>query len=407
MFNHGAQTKQPAKERSERDFALKEFDTHLLTAAYFGFTPIKSPEITKEDIAKQKTIKDPLADHPRSKLEWPFNHDVIEKAAILRTYVDWKWESLPPPILVAFKKPLSGSDHKKNPHDTILGLEILGLTNSSAEAILIRTALSILEDEGCKNLSIYLNSLGDKESISDFERIIGTYVRKNVNNMTADLRKAIKKDIFEIVRSPDMKGDKIPGETPKSMSFLSEDSRLHFKEVVEYIESFDIPFSITPTLIGSPTFCSHTLFEIRGGDDGKTLLANGYRYSRLAKKIGFKREIPAIGATIAFKKKDKCAMVKGTPRIKFYLVQLGFGAKMKTLKALEILRQAKIFVAHSLAKDKLQSQLTSAENMKTPYMLLIGQKEASEECVVVRDADTRVQESVPLCDLVEYLKKLK
>lgn len=406
MFKHQAQTKQPAKEKSEKSFALKEFDSHLLTAAYFGFTPIQSPEITKEDIAKQKTIKDPLADHPRTKLEWPFNHDVIEKAAILRTYVDWKWDALPPPVLVAFKKPLPGSEHKKSSTETTLGLEILGLTNSSAEAILIRTALSILDDEGFKDLTIHINSLGDKESVSDFERMIGTYVRKNVNNMTADLRKAIKKDIFEIVRSPELKADKVPGETPKSLSFLSENSRNHFKEVIEYIESFDIPFVITPTLIGSPTFCSHTLFEIRT-DEGKTLLANGYRYSRLAKKIGFKREIPAIGATISFKKKEKSVVVKGVPKMKFYLVQLGFGAKMKTLKALEILRKSKIFVAHSLAKDKLQSQLTSAENMKTPYMLLIGQKEASEECVVVRDADTRVQESIPLCDLVAYLKKLK
>ena len=405
MFKHQSSTKDIPKDNGEKKFILKEFDSHLLTAAHFGFTPIQTPEITKEDIAKQKTIKDPLADHPRTKLSWPFNHDVIEKIAILRTYTDWKWDSLPQPVLVAYKKPLSGSEHKKSNNETMIGLEILGLSNSTAEAILIRTTLSILEDAGYKNLTIHVNSIGDKESISDFERMIGNYIRKNMNVMTADLRKAIKKDIFEIVRSPELKADKVPGETPRSLSFLSEPSRLHFKEVVEFIESFDIPYTITPTLIGSPTFCSHTLFEIRT-DDGQ-LLANGYRYSRLAKKIGYKREIPAIGATIFFKHKEKPPIVKNIPKMKFYLVQLGFGAKIKTLKALELLRKSKIFVAHSLAKDKLQSQLTSAENMKTPYMLLIGQKEATEESIVVRDADTRVQESIPLCDLVDYLKKLK
>jgi len=397
---------QAQKKKLDKSFSLKEFDAPLLTAAYFGFTPIETPRIEKEDIAKQKTIKDPLADHPTTKLHFPFVFDVIEKAAILRTYVDWKWESLPPPILVAFKKPFPGGDHKKST-DYSLGLEILGLTNSSAEALLIRTALSILTDEGFKNLSITLNSLGDKESISDFEKMIGTFVRKNMNNFSAEMRKAVKKDIFEIVRSEETKNEKLPGETPKSMSFLSESSRNHFKEVVEYIESFDIPYSINPKLIGSPTFCSHTVFEIRGGEYGDKILAQGYHYSRLAKKIGFKKEIPAIGATISFKKKEKGILTKGIPKIKFYMIQLSFTAKIKTLKALECLRKAHIFVAHSLAKDKLQSQLTSAENMKLPYMLLIGQKEAIEECVVVRDADTRVQESVHLKDLVQYLKKLK
>ena len=254
------------REKTEKSFALKEFDTPLLTAAYFGFTPIETPRIEKEDIAKQKTIKDPLADHPRAKENFPFNFDVIEKAAILRTYVDCKWETFPPPVLVAFKKPLHGSEQKKASGDYALGLEILGLTNSSAEAILIRTALSILSDEGFDNLSVTLNSLGDKESVSDFERMISSYVRKNINAMSADMRKAVKKDIFEIVRSEETKNEKLPGETPKSMSFLSESSRNHFKEVIEYIESFDVPYSINPKLIGSPTFCSHTLFEIKGGE---------------------------------------------------------------------------------------------------------------------------------------------
>jgi histidyl-tRNA synthetase len=397
---------QTPKKNLDKSFALKEFDAPLLTAAYFGFTPIETPRIEKEDIAKQKTIKDPLADHPTTKAHFPFVFDVIEKAAILRTYVDWKWESLPPPILVAFKKPLPGGEHKKG-SDYTLGLEILGLTNSSAEAILIRTALSILTDEGFENLSITLNSLGDKESVSDFEKMIGSFVRKNMNNLSADMRKAVKKDIFEIVRSEETKNEKLPGETPKSMSFLSESSRTHFKEVIEYVESFDIPYSINPKLIGSPTFCSHTMFEIRGGEHGDKILAQGYRYSRLSKKIGFKKEIAAIGATISFKKKEKGILTKGIPKMKFYMIQLSFTAKIKTLKALECLRKAHVFVAHSLAKDKLQSQLTSAENMKLPYMLLIGQKEAMEESVVVRDADTRVQESVNLKDLVQYLKKLK
>lgn len=400
------QKKLGSKKTAEKNSPLREFDDPLLTAAYFGFTPIETPRIEKEDIAKQKTIKDPLADHPTTKENFPFVFDVIEKAAILRTYVDWKWESLPPPVLVAFKKPLLGGEHRKGA-DYTMGLEILGLTNSSAEALLIRTALSILTDEGFENLSINLNSLGDKESVSDFEKMIGTFVRKNMNNFSNEMRKAVKKDIFEIVRSEETKNEKLPGETPKSLSFLSESSRNHFKEVIEYIESFDIPYSINPKLIGSPTFCSHTVFEIRGGEDGEKILAQGYRYSRLAKKIGFRKEIAAIGATISFKKKEKRILTKGIPKIKFYMIQLSFTAKIKTLKALECLRKAHIFVAHSLAKDKLQSQLTSAENMKLPYMLLIGQKEAIEECVVVRDADTRVQESVELKNLVQHLKKLK
>ena len=70
-------------------------------------------------------------------------------------------------------------------------------------------------------------------------------------------------------------------------------------------------------------------------------------------------------------------------------------------------RKAKIAVIHSLTKDKMQSQMGSAENARVPYILLVGQKEAIENSVVVRDTNTRVQETVFLKDLPEYLKKLK
>ena len=389
MFHHAKPEAPIRKEKIERSYALKEFEKDLLIASYFGFTPVKTPEIIKDDVSKQRLVKDPLDEFGHNKENEPFVFDTLEKTALLRTFYDWKWDTLPSPVLIAYKKPLTGSEHKKSGNTTI-GLDIFGQSNSCAEAILIRTALSILEDEGWGNLSITLNSLGDKESVADFERVIGGYVRKNINVMTADMRKAVKKDIFEIIRLDDPKSEKLQSETPKSMSFLSESSRIHFKEVLEYVESFGLPYSINPKLIGSPTFCSHTVFEIRGGEKQEILLAQGYRYSRLSKKIGFKKELPAIGMTISFKKKEKKSMAKGVPKPKFYLVQLSFGAKMKSLQAIELLRKAKVFVAHSLARDKFQSQMTSAENMRVPYMLIIGQKEAIENCVAVRDMNTRV-----------------
>ncbi len=397
--------KAPA-EKTDNAFALKEFDKSLLVATYFGFTPIRTPSITKEDTLKQKIVRDPLIEIHEHKISSIHECDPIEKTAILRTFLDWKLDTLPSPVMIAYKKPLQGAHHKKN-NETSVGLEIIGLSGSPAEAILIRTAISMLEEDGWKDLSLTINSLGDKDSINDFERMITNYVKKNLNLIPADIRNVLKKDIFEIIRTEDPRCEKVRTDAPKSISFLQETARNHLKEVLEYTESFNIPYSINPSLIGSPAYCSHTLFEIRAGENREILLASGYRYGRLTKKLGFKKELPAVGATVSIKKKEKNTPVKIRPKFKFYLIQLGFGAKMKALKAVEVLRKAKTFVAHSLAKDKLQSQLTSAENMKVPYVLIIGQKEALEETVVVRDTNTRFQESVPINELAEYLKKLQ
>lgn len=402
-------TKTSEKKKGTKDtgYTLREFEKPFETALYFGFQPVKTPEITKEDLQNLKAVKDSYYEPKRMQAEAPFTFDVLEKIALLRSFEAWGFEHTPQPVLIAYKKPISGTFNKKSSEFTI-GLEILGLSTSSAEALILRATLSILEDEGFKNLSIHLNSLGDKDSVGDFERMVSGFVRKHMNGFPADIRKMAKSDIFDILRSTDTKHGDVQGQAPKSLSFLSENSRNHFKEVLEHIESFNVPYTIAHRLIGSTSFCSHTIFEVRNGDGEESeVLAHGYRYSRLSKKVGFKKEVPALGVTISFKKKEKKPLSKGIGKSKFYLIQLGFGAKLMALPVIEMLRKARITIIHALAKDKLSSQLGSAENSRVPYILIIGQKEAIERSVVVRNVSTRAQESVDVDKLVEYLRKLK
>ena len=71
------------------------------------------------------------------------------------------------------------------------------------------------------------------------------------------------------------------------------------------------------------------------------------------------------------------------------------------------MRQANIPVHQALAKDKLSVQLATAEKMNVPYIIMMGQKEAVEETVVVRNMQTRVQETVRVTFLIEHLRSLK
>src|ERR1035437_2561745 len=399
--------KTKSKPKARSSSKGRELEKPFETALYFGFNPIKTPSVTKEDLSQLRAVKDPYYDPKRIQTESPFTFDVLEKISLLKNLENGNIENKYWPILISYKKPIVDT-YTKKPTDFTMGLEIFGVSGSTAEAILIRTTLSILAEEGYENLTIAINSLGDKESVAEFGRVVNGFVRKHMNGFPADIRKMAKHDIFDILRNKDEKNATVQEQAPKSMSFLSEESRIHFKEVLEYIESFDVPYDITPNLIGSPAFCSHTIFEIRTNvESGGELLAQGYWYSRLSKKIGMKREVSAIGVTISFKKKNLRASTKGIPKPKFYLIQLGFGAKIATLAVIENLRKAKISVTHSLAKDKLGSQMLSAENMNTQHVLIIGQKEALEGSVMVRNVSTRAQESILIKNIAIHLKKLR
>jgi len=282
------------KKNRQIPYEAKVIDKNILSATYFGFNPIKTPQIIKNDQTLFKIINDPYSELPRAKSDFPLGPEALEKISLLRTFNEWSLSALWHPVFVSFYKPLSGSDHRRRENSVIYGLEIFGLQSSSAEGILLRTLISILEDEGYTNLNIRINSLGDKESINEFERAVGGFIRKNISEFPAELRKLVKEDFFEICR----KGapEKFLESVPKSINFLSEIPRNHLKETLEFIESFGIPYTIDHTLVASPYFCSETIFEIETLKGlVPEVLASGYRYSRLSRKLGiFKKEVTKL-----------------------------------------------------------------------------------------------------------------
>jgi len=71
------------------------------------------------------------------------------------------------------------------------------------------------------------------------------------------------------------------------------------------------------------------------------------------------------------------------------------------------LRKNKIPMTHSMSKDSLATQLGMAERAGIPYVIIMGQKEALEGTIIVRDMDTRSQDTIKIDKLSDYLKKLK
>lgn len=393
----------PKKEKTvkETNHLAMECDKVGEIAISYGFSIINPPHISGEDLSKTKPFR-----------EYDFYKDCEEKIALTRWFEEKNCVSEPPPIMVHFKKPLPGSGHKKKPTEDMYGFEIMGSIRSTSEAVIIKTALSVLSDLGYKDISVDINSIGDKESITKYDRELGSYFRKHAHEIPAKVRQEFKKNPYSVITDTSSEVESFTQCAPQAISSLSDLSRIHFKEVLEYLEAFDVTYKIKPNLFSNKTYASHTIFEIRentGKKDGGSLLAYGYRYNYLAKKIGSKKEIPSVGMTIVVKKNPAFAkkiFIKNIKKPHFYLVQLGATAKLKALNVVETLRKQKISVYHSLTKDKIGGQLSGADYMKATHLIIIGQKEALENTVVVRNVINREQDTVKVSELADFLKKL-
>ncbi len=400
------------------------FEKAQEVALYYGFKPIELPILEKEDVFTSGVgTGTDIVDKEMYTLRTKGGDKLALRpegtAGVMRAYLEHGMQSLPQPVMLYYYGPFYRHDNPQKGRYRELrqfGLEILGTEKSIADALIIKTAVMILEEAGAENIIVDINSIGDKDCRNGYIKALTTYYKKHIHNLPTIDRERLKTNPLRILDSKDLKTIEINENAPDALSSLCHNCKHHFKEVLSYLDEMNVSYRINKNLVRGLSYYSRTVFEIieqTGGEDETPLtIAGGGRYDYLGKMLGSKKDIPAIGMAIGVDRVVESSWyAKLSPRIvkkpKIYFIQLGFDAKLKSLNIIEILRKAKVPIAQSISKDSLGSQLAIAEQLGTPYTLIFGQKEALENSVIVRDMHTRSQETVSLDQLLEYLRKLK
>ncbi len=300
-------------------------------------------------------------------------------------------------------------------------LEVIGVPKSIAEAFVIKTALAILHDIGKTDARVYVNSIGDKDSFARFSRELQMYLRKHINDLPPRPRELMKRDIMSAFLFLARHKHALAAAAPKPMEFLSEASRRHLHKVLEYLETIGVPYEVDDDLVSEGGWYSQTLFEIRqakehanqeeGTDEAvhTITIAKGGRYDDLLRR-SFRVPLSAVRASLMFESNTPIpkqgAALRSARKPKIYFIQLGFDAKLRALMLIETLREARVPLMQSLGAETLTSQLALAEKMGAPYAMIMGQKEVHENTIIVRNLKTRVQETIAVAILPDYLRRV-
>lgn len=377
-------------------------------ANHYGYKLVQPLEPTDEI---QKTIKEETGEKKRDRTdkvgEWYI--DPADKLAEVHEYMH-EMKGWSQPSMVC---------HTLHPRRKVgkMRLSIFGSTKTIAEGLTIKTALEILREHGHEDMCIDINSVGTEESRQKFVEEFVTHYRNNLNDLGSCCQTDFKQDPLQVTQCDNDPCCALQEQAPQSLSYLSENSRNHLKQCIEFLELMDVPYRINNNLVGSQHHDSHTIFQIKKcerDDDGQIvntkILARGERHEHLPKKLGHNQCVPTISASIDLPGKQHESYKEVSPeditRPQVYYLHLGMEAKRKSLSVLEQLRKEGIRVIHSLTHDGLSLQMEKAKEMKVPYALIMGLKEVQEESIIVRDMFTRAQETVPVENAAEELANL-
>src|SRR3990167_9523474 len=336
-------------------------------------------------------------------------------SGIVRSYIEHGMYNLPQPVKLwtmgpcfRHERPQAGRYRQLLQFD----IEALGDTSPSIDGQIIQMCYDILKDLSFKNINIEVNSIGDQECRPYFKKTLTTYFRSKKSSLCNDCKRRLKENPLRILDCKEEKCQRVKSGAPQIIDHLCEACHAHFKQVLEFLDELELPYTLNPYLVRGLDYYTKTVFEISEKSEGGMMygaLASGGRYDGLVKLLGG-RDTPGCGVGIGVSRimelmmEKEIKVDKKEEKTEIFLAQLGQLAKRKSLKLFEEFRAEKIPVAESFSKDSLRSQLSAANKMGVKWVLIFGQKEALEDFITLRDMETGVQKEIKLDKVVQEMK---
>jgi len=333
---------------------------------------------------------------------------------VMRAYLEGGLSSLPHPVklysigpIFRYERPQKGRYRQSYQAN----FEIIGEQDSVLDAQLIQIFFSISKKLGLKKLITQINSIGCSKCRPNYRKKLVNFYRNKKKDLCSNCQRRFQYNPLRLLDCKNEICSQLAQEAPQIIDSLCDECNGHFKSVLEYLDELEIPYMLNPCLVRGLDYYTKTVFEIwPEEEDGRQIsLSGGGRYDGLIKLLGG-QDTPAVGFAIGLDRivnLIKEREIKINPRKKslIFLVQLGELGKKKSLKLFEELRQAGLEIASSFSKNTIKSQLRIANKLKARFALILGQREALEDSIIIRDMKSGSQKIVPLSKVVKEVKK--
>ncbi len=336
-------------------------------------------------------------------------------AGLCRAYIQHGMTVLPKPVklfsfgsLFRYDRPQEGRYREH----TQANFDMLGEDDPILDAQALQLAFRVVRELGLKRIEFQVNSIGTPESRKDYEKVLLRYLESQKQRLCQNCRERFNTNPLRILDCKEDKCLQLTAHAPQSLDYLDQESRDHFKRLLEYLDELELPYVINTRLVRGLDYYTRTVFEIWSSDkEGKKYsLGGGGRYDRLVQSLGGD-PTPAIGFALGVDRvvlEMKRNQVKPyeAPKPKVFLAQLGDLAKKKSLRIFADLEKNGVLLAESFGRGSLKSQMRVANRIGAEVTVIIGQKEALDETAIVKDMISGTQETVTRERLVDAVKKI-
>lgn len=396
IFNHIVST---AKKRSE-NFGFEELQTPI-----FEFSEVFERNLGEtSDIISKEVYKFPDRGDNMLTLRPEFTAGVV-RALIsngeLQQILPRKLFSFGP--IFRYDRPQKGRQRQFHQ----INFEIFGEENFYCDAEAIILAASVLKDLGVyEKTSLEINSLGCAETKKNYEVALREYFTKFKSELSADSQIRLEKNPLRILDSKDPQDIELLTDAPKISDFYSKEAQERFESILKLLDRAKIKYRVNQRLVRGLDYYTSTVFEFTMAVDGaqNAVLAGG-RYDNLVEKMSGK-SLPAIGFAAGIERLMLIAEIDLKKNRPISVNYISENEKNQAFEIVQKLRNAGLD-ADFVFDGNFKKQMKRATQNNSRFVIIIGEEEAKNGEVSVKDFDNSFEQKVKQDLLVHYLEGKK
>jgi len=281
------------------------------------------------------------------------------------------------------------------------GVEALGSKGPGVDAEVIILAVQLLERLGLSDLNLYLNSVGCPECRPVYRTALQEYLREKTENLCIDCQSRFDRNPMRILDCKNPSCAEESAGAPHIVDCLCNDCSTHFEQLKSLLTVAGIPFTLNPRLVRGLDYYTKTAFEIQYAALGsQSAVCGGGRYDGLVAECGG-QSTPSIGFAIGLERILLVLEMQGllpevTNEIDVFVVTIGKETKEIAFKFLCDLRKNGLTADMDFMDKNIKGQMKQANKYPARFVAIIGDDEAEQGNVMLKNMQSGVQELVAM-----------
>lgn len=291
------------------------------------------------------------------------------------------------------------------------GFEVFGTFNHLSEAQVISAVWDLIQRLGFTEESIQLeiNTAGDPAVQNAYAAVLKDYLKGKEFELCDNCNNDIRGRVLNVLRCENLDCQLTTAEAPAIVDFMDNDARKRFTDTLEALDELGLPYQLNQLYVGAEGSTGTSLIVKFKKGNHTIVIGEAAHHDILLKNIAGKAS-PAFGFTGSLSglaKSMELAEVETKPDTKseVFLVPLGELASKRSLKLFRDLIAVDVRVHDHFGTVGVKNQLKQAEECKAPIALIMGQKEAMDDMVILRDVKSGMQEVFSYDKIIVEVKK--